>query len=170
MRLKNLHKLKHALHSDTKLDLVKTLVYPHMDYCCNVYFHYLSLENVSKLQKIQNAAMRFVHCIPFREHVTPYYNEELKIVGRANYLYSMFLRKLIDTKKPAYLYNLLIKRSVIHNVNIRSDSYTVPQHNTTKFEGSFSYMAPTILNRIMNCLQLPKYKFKENIKAMFREY
>lgn len=169
MKLKNLKKFKYSFNSDTKLNLIKSLIYPHVDYCCNAYLHYLTQYNTLRLQRIQNASMRFVYCIPFREHVTPYFNNELKIVGRGNYLYCIFLKKLIDTKKPSYLYNILVKRSDVHNVNVRKDKYTVPQHNTSKFEGSFSYMAPTILNMILDMLSLPKQRFKENVKTMLLE-
>nr|CAI5854471.1 unnamed protein product [Callosobruchus analis] len=55
-----------------KLLLVQSLIYPHLEYCSCVYYNYLPQYNKNKVQRIQNACMRFVYNIPYREHISPY--------------------------------------------------------------------------------------------------
>ena len=167
LKLKSMYKFKFQLSQDVKLKLVKTLIYPHVEYCCAVYYNFLTQQNQLKLQRIQNACMRFVCCIPFREHVTPYLValNELNFKNRIYYLFSIFLYKLLKSKTPGYLHNLLIKRSDIHLINIRSNTYTIPQHSSSKYEGSFSYLAPVLLNKILDHLDLSFNLFKKNVQS-----
>lgn len=166
LKLKMLNKLKYSLDAETKLKLIHSLVYPHLDYCLPVYYNYLTQSNKNKLQKIQNAGMRFAYCIPYRHHVTPYFRNELKIEKRFIYLYCVLLHKIISSKCPLYLFKMIKQRSEIHNVNIRVDNYTIPQHRTTKFKGSFSYNAPSMLNKVVKFLCLSETSFKRSIKDM----
>lgn len=110
--------------------------------------------------------MRFVCCIPLRNHITPHLIrlKELNVSNRVSYLFYIFLFKIIKHQKPEYLYKLLEKRSNVHNLNIRINSFCVPQHSTSKFEGSFAYMAPYLLNGILNMLDLTIYSFTKSIK------
>lgn len=166
LKLKSLYRFKYELSQEVKLKLIKSLIYPHIEYCCSVYYNFLTLQNQSKLQRIQNACMRFVCCIPYREHVTPYLSglNELNINNRIQYLIFIFLYKLINSKTPRYLYNLITKRSDIHIINIRANTFTIPQHSTNKFEGSFSYLAPYLLNKVISHLDLSLNQFKVNVR------
>lgn len=165
-KLKLLYKFKNQLSQEVKLKLVKTLILPHVDYCCSVYYNFLTQYNQLKLQRVQNACMRFVCCIPYREHITPYLVglNELNVYKRIHYLIAIFLYKLIKSKTPDYLYKLIIKRSAIHTINIRANTFTIPQHLTSKFEGSFSYLAPFILNKYIHLLDSPINQFKKSVK------
>lgn len=50
------------------------------------------------------------------------------------YQFGIFLHKLVHHNVPTYLYELLIKRSEIHPVNVRVDTYDIPlSHLTSKF-------------------------------------
>jgi hypothetical protein len=46
------------------------------------------------------------------------------------------------------------------------DTFTLPQHSSKKFEGSFSYMAPTILNKFLEYLNLPEGQFRTKIEKL----
>ena len=74
-KMKTLYSFKNQLHQNIKLKLVKTLIYPQLDYCSSVCYNFLPQSNKNKLQRIQNACMRFVCCIPYVAHVTPYIRE-----------------------------------------------------------------------------------------------
>jgi hypothetical protein len=50
--LKGLHKFKYELSRDTKFKMVKSLIYPIMDYCLLVYYPHLTELYKYKLQKI----------------------------------------------------------------------------------------------------------------------
>ena len=63
---------KHALSRQLKRSLIESLVFPRFDYACAVY-HDVNLTRNLKLQRAQNACIRFVAGnIPFRAHVTPF--------------------------------------------------------------------------------------------------
>lgn len=170
MKLKMLNRLKYSLNSETKLKLVQSLIYPGLEYCSAVYYPYLTQNNKNKIQRIQNACMRYVYCIPIREHVTPYFNNEFKMNNRFKYLYYIFLYKLVRYKCPEYLCQSLVLRSQIHDVNLRtSNYYSIPQHTTSKFKNSFSYMAPNLLNTVNSLLSLSETSFRRAVKLLLRD-
>lgn len=170
MKLKMLNRLKYSLNSETKLKLVQNLIYPGLEYCSVVYYEHLTQFNKNKMQRIQNACMRFVYCIPFREHVTPYFNNEFKISTRFKYLYCVFLYKLVRYKCPPYLFQLLILTSQRHDANIRSNNnYSIPQHTTSKFKSSFSYVAPKLLNTIIALLSMTETSFRRSLKLLLSD-
>lgn len=164
--LKAIYKFKYDINQDTKLLLVRALINPKIEYCSSVYYYHLTAYNKQRLQRIQNACIRFVCCVPFGEHISPYLERlgEMNIFQRITYLFSLFLYKLVKTKIPDYLYNTLILRSYVHNVNVRTDFYTIPQHNTAKFEGSFLYTAPKLLNSLLDIINLPLVSFRNECK------
>lgn len=164
--LKSLYKFKYDMKQETKLLLVKALIYPKIEYCSSVYYYHLTGYNRQRLQRIQNACVRFVCCVPFGEHISPYLERlgEINVFQRVTYLYSLFLYKMIKSERPGYLYNMLTLRSTVHNVNIRNDNYTIPQHNTTKFQGSFLYTAPKLLNYLLDIINHHLGTFKSECR------
>lgn len=59
---------------------------------------------------------------------------------------------------------MLLRRSSVHNINVRLNSFTIPQHSSTKFEGCFSYNAPCLLNTVLNEINLSHGAFIKHIK------
>jgi hypothetical protein len=167
-KLRSVYGLKFQLDQQTKLQLVKTIIYPHSDYCSLVYYYFLTNENCLKLQKIQNACIRFVRCVPRRHHITSHLVRLNEVNFRLRTLFqaAVFLHKLLLTKVPSYLHQLLLRRSEEHCRNIRFDTFTIPQHSSKKFEGSFSYMAPTILNKFLEYLNLPEGHLRTKIEKL----
>nr|CAI5856335.1 unnamed protein product [Callosobruchus analis] len=161
--LKSLYHFKKTLNEDTKLLLLQSLIYPHLEYCSCVYYNYSPQYNKNKLQRIQNACMRFVYNIPYREHISPYLlrKRQLNIEKRVQFLFTMFLYKLLVNRIPSYLLKFILRRSDYHDVNIRTNSFTIPKHNTDRFKGSFSYLASFYLNQVLNHLHLPISSFKK---------
>lgn len=169
-KLKSLYHLKDKLSQETKLKLVKTLIYPHVDYCCMAYYYFSYAYSKQKIQRIQNACMRFVCNIPYRHHVTPYLVmlNEHTMIERITYLSLVLLHKIYHTREPSYLYSLLIRRSDMHNINIRINSFTLPQHTTVKYEGSFEYLASYLLNSVLSKIEMPLSAYKAYIKDFVR--
>jgi hypothetical protein len=91
---------------------------------------------------------------------------ELNFRLRTLFQAAVFLHKLLLTKVPSYLHQLLLRRSEEHCRNIRFDTFTIPQHSSKKFEGSFSYMAPTILNKFLEYLNLPEGHLRTKIEKL----
>lgn len=167
-KLKSLYSFKKFLSSDVKLKLVQSLIYPHIFYCGFIYYDFLPQYNKLRLQRIQNACIRFVCNIPYRNHVTPYIKNicEMKVHNRMYYLYAVFLYKLLHTGVPVYLFVLLRRRSDVHSVNIRTDSFTVPPHHTNRFRGCFCYCAPVLLNKFLEYLNLSLSQFKSAVRSL----
>lgn len=161
-KLRSLYCFKNSLTKETKLKLIESLIYPHIEYCSSVFYYFLPKYNMMKLQRIQNACMRFACWIPRREHITPHLFQlkKMNIECRVNYLLLVFLHKLVNDKCPSYLYNMLVRRSHVHDVDIRVDTFCIPYHKTSKFEGCFTYIAPNLLNKLIDSLTLPHLAFK----------
>ena len=70
-KVKVLNGLRNVIDSDTKIILVKALVLTTIDYC-NILLASLPNYLITKLQKVQNAAVRFIYKLKKRERITPY--------------------------------------------------------------------------------------------------
>jgi hypothetical protein len=105
---------------------------------------------------------------PRSNHITPHLVRlnELNFRLRTLFQAVVFLHKLLLTKVPSYLHQLLIRRSEEHCRNIRFDTFTKPQHSSKKVRGSFSYMALTILNKFLEYLHLPEGQFRTKIEKL----
>ena len=92
------------LTRDTKLMLVKSLIFPHLDYCAGVFLD-LTDECERKLARCKNAALRFVTGIKIFYHITPIYREFeiITYAARRNFLAICLLAKILLSKTPAYL-------------------------------------------------------------------
>ena len=72
MCLHNLYKFQSVTPFETRHRLVNSLIMPHFDYCDIVYGD-LNAECLSRLQKAQNRAVRYIFNVKNREHITPFY-------------------------------------------------------------------------------------------------
>ena len=68
--LYNLRQVRKYLSDDTSKILVHSLVTCHLDYC-NALLHDIPLHQQQRLQKVLNAAARFVYQLPKFCHITP---------------------------------------------------------------------------------------------------
>lgn len=102
--LARLRRCNDSLTRDCKLMLVKTLVFPHLDYCSGLFLD-LSAELTLKLSRCKNAALRFVTNTRKSEHITPIY-KALKIMPyatRRNYNCMVLLATVLKAQQPHYL-------------------------------------------------------------------
>lgn len=171
-KLKSLYKFKYVLPSDTKWNLVNSLVLSHLDYCSPVYYNFLTTALKNRLQIIQNSCFRFAYNnIHYRDHVTPFYNSLgiLKMNGRFELQFCLMLYNIIKNKTPPYLHSLLIERSNVHGLHLRHNNLlTIPRHNTFKFEGSFEYISSTMYNKYVSLFVTcqTRYMFQSKIKNL----
>lgn len=138
-----------------------------------MYYPFLSNVYKNRIQIIQNNCVRFSYNIDRREHISPHLKEKgiLNISNRHFVQFACILYNVSKNKTPSYLQNKLMLRSNIHDVNVRnSNTYTIPQHKTTKFESCFCYNAPKVLNSILNDLDCSSViNFKKKIKNKLRD-
>lgn len=169
-KLKCLYQYKSILTSNVKWNLVNTLIFTQIDYCSSVYYDHLNRNMQHRLQIMQNSCLRFVYThINYREHITPVYNLHniLKIDYRFELRLAILIYKVCISNMPKYLFNLLVKRSDVHNLNLRSvNQLAIPKHSTSKFKASFDYKACVIFNKYIDFyFSCPSaYSFKNAIK------
>lgn len=149
MKLKTMYKFKFLLSEKIKFMLIESLLYPQIDYGLTVYYSFLTLEFKNKLQLAQNSCIRFVYCVSKFDHITPIYevNSHLKIESRFMLLFGVFLFKIFKNKQPEYMWNYIVPRQELHNLNLRNlVRFDIPHHVTKKFECCFAYLAVKLLN------------------------
>lgn len=149
IKLKSLYAFKYLLPENIKLILIESLIYPQLDYCNVVYYHYLSSEYKRKIQQAQNACIRFVFGVGKFDHVTPVYvrHNILKYEFRVMLHFGIFIFKIFKTKIPAYLWNFIVARRDLHDRLLRNlIRFHIPRHHTAKFRNCFSYLSVELLN------------------------
>lgn len=136
--------------------LVSALVMPHLDYA-SVLLTDISDSNHVKLQRLQNACVRFITGATRFEHITPYYEqlqlsklEERKIIAIA-----VLVRKVIKYQTPMYLYEKykFIPQSDSRSTRSHEMTLQIPIHRTVKFHRSFLIQS----SKIWNSLELYRY-------------
>lgn len=171
-KFKSLWRYKHVLSPVTKWNLTNSLILSNMEFGCCVYYNFLSNEFKNKIQKLQNSCLRYSFTnINRTEHITPHYNKQnlLKIESKFLFMYASLLYNIVKNSLPEYLVDLLTSRTDVHNINLRNieSRYTIPQHNCAKFENSFEYFAPKLLNEYPEYFALPSiHKFRKEFKSV----
>lgn len=130
--------------------LVQSLVLSRMDYALPLLTD-LSDVNLTILQRVQNAALRFITYIPKHHHITPLYNSLgiLKMSDRITLKVAIMVWKIMKFKSPQYLYEIFQPLILSSTRNTRFSGKTLcpPTHRTTKFNKSFVVCACRIYNQ-----------------------
>lgn len=172
VNLKRIYSCKELLNKKTKQLLCDLLVLSHFSYCDVVYGPCLDVVTSRRIQLVQNACTRLICGVRRREHISHKIKEInwLNMINRRLLHASVFCHKIVTTQKPPYLYNKIVFRTDVHNINIRRKSLiTPPAHKTALFERSFSYNLCKIYNEIPKALKSKNVmSFKNNIhKVLF---
>lgn len=139
LKLKCLYNVRNHLDCQLKLKLVKSLMYPHIDYCNSVYYGFLTQQKRKKLQHIQNSAYVLTVATPYRIRVREHNMEQ-----RVKYLYLRLLNGIVNTRYPSYLFMLI--SSTLHQ-NLMDALYT----------------APVLINKFLDVFALPISTFIRNL-------
>ena len=159
--LHSLKNYKHALSRQLKKELVESLVFPHFDYGCAIYYN-VDVTRALKLQRAQNACVRFVYGnIGRREHVTPHRLELgwLSAAYRRDYFLGTLAFRVIAFRYPEFLAKAFTLINV--DINIRTSSRLPPKslyyppRRTDTLNCSFVYVASKLLNTIPNLMYNP---------------
>ena len=154
--LHNLWKISSKLHKPIKIQLVNSLILSHLDYCNAVYYglpDYL----INELQKIQNAAIRFIFNLygrKRREHITPYLKKLhiLPIKFRIMFKIALICFKCINNIAPTYLSSLIQMKSYTnYHLRVDDDYFLLEKHSQPKHvstRNAFLHSAPLVWNEI----------------------
>jgi exonuclease III/uncharacterized surface protein with fasciclin (FAS1) repeats len=168
--LYNVAKLRSFLTPDITLNLIYCYFTSRIDYC-NSLFIGLPTTQISKLQKLQNSAVRLIFRLKPRDHVTPYLIQLhwLPVRYRIEYKVILLTFKCLKYDEPLYIRNLLNI-----NVPIRSlrSSFAlnldVPKTKTTYGDRSFMKAAAVLWNNLPTELKTTEHNlptFKSLLKT-----
>ena len=168
--LRSLYRFKNFLSEESKKSLCDSLVLSHFDYCDTVL---LNISNIlsSKIQKVQNACVRFIFNIRKfdREHISPYLVKLnwLNMESRRN-LHALTLMYKIDKKLvPNYISELVNRNRNVHSYNTRAASdFRNTRCNLSIRQKSFFGHIPSMFNNLPLTLKGSKTlaSFKVNCK------
>ncbi|XP_014209269.1 uncharacterized protein LOC106639941 [Copidosoma floridanum] len=102
--LARFRRFKDSLPNDMRLLLVRSLVFPHTDYCASIFYG-LSAEMETKMSRCLNAALRFVENLRKSDHITSAYKKYgiLSYSSRRCYIMLCLLEGILKTGTPSYL-------------------------------------------------------------------
>lgn len=142
-----------------------------LDYADVVYNDSLTAKLSYAVQKVQNSCMRFSFNIPFRNHITPYLNDNsiLNMKNRRKHHMYTFVYRILKNGEPPYLRKLFnFYRHPHHTRNM--NYFKVPQHRTANFQKSFIYVAVQMWNNLNNNVkEFSPNKFNKHIKKHLLE-
>ena len=166
--IKKLNSLRFCLPERTKLILIKAFVLSKLDFN-NVLLANISLEQINRLQKVLNDAVRFVYSLGRRDHVSEYLKSAhiLPVGLRIIYKLCVFAFNVINGISPHYLMDLVTLKSP-QQINLRSNSDTV----ILAKDSDCTQLQVKIINN-WNCLPFDlrsissAVTFKSNLKTHF---
>ena len=102
--LSRLRKCQNCHLEQTKLILVKTLVFPYLDYCAGLFLD-MSTDICEKLQRCKNAALRFAFGLCKFDHISHLYpaHDILSFTARRDYLCICLMASILRNGEPWYL-------------------------------------------------------------------
>ena len=108
----------------TRVTLYNTLVLPHIDYCSTVWGKSICKKDLSRLQRIQNSAMRIILECHYRTHICDMLKtlKWLSVEQRLDYNICCQMWKIVNKQAPSYLNHINVQTSTVHNYNTRAAS------------------------------------------------
>ena len=155
LRLRNLRMLGPKLSRKLKVQLVTSLILSKLDYCNNILYG-CTASMISRLQKVQNSAVRYIFNLKRRVPTSHYlkYLHFLPVNYRIHYKIALLCFKCLNNFAPEYLKNLIKLRPVC-NISLRLDNdyyfLRTPflSNNSSSFKfSSFSHSGPKIWNTL----------------------
>ena len=148
----SIRKHRDMLPITTRTRLVQALVLPTLYYGNIVTSDMADVYSI-KIQRLQNASIRFIFDLRRDCHITPFYEKLgwLKIKNRHKLSSLLLLKKVITTNLPLYLSERIIP--VSHTVATRLNRsgkpmLLVPQHRTDTHRGAFWISAVILWNKL----------------------
>lgn len=147
----SLTRLKKFLSQNTRKLLIKYYVLPLFEYCAPL-LNGITQEESLRLQRAQNACVRFIFNVRKWEHITPYFNrlQWLKVEDRRKLLTLFMIFKILSTQSPPYLYEKFRFRDSIRTRDTRTHPLMLekPKCRTESYRSSFLPYAIDLWNLI----------------------
>lgn len=167
--LRLLYPHRSCLPVHTKRVLCESLVLSQFTYCSPVYSFCLDKETLDRIQRVQNSCIRFIYRIKKYDHVSHKLGELGWLPMRISFKFFSLcaFHNIILKRSPPYLFNRLVYRTDVHNINIRRRNIlSCPRHRTSTFKRSFSYNICKLYNGVPDHLKLLNQNmFKKKVKT-----
>ena len=129
--------------------LVTSLIMPHIDYA-SVLFTDISDTNQLKLQRLQNACIRFITGTSRFDHITPHYKQLgiLKLRERRILSIAILAWKIMKYCTPAYLFTsyTFVPKNDERETRSSKHRLSIPIHRTEKYHLSFLIQSSKLWN------------------------
>ncbi len=177
---RNIGRIGSKLNQDLKVQLVNAFIHSTLDNGNSTYGG-LTAKQLTRLQKVQNSAVRFIFSLygkRKREPLSPYMKQLhfLPVAQRIKFKIALLVFKCRNNCAPDYMRDMIEFRYISnHQVRLDMDYYRLQQPPPPRLlytRGAFSHTAPRIWNalpyhlRSMSCIN----GFKTQLKThLFRE-
>ena len=176
MNLRNLWMISYTLQFRLKIQLVHSLILSRLDYCNGILYGILD-HHLMELQKVQNAAVRFIFGKEIKkfDHISPYLKllHFLPIKYRIMFKIALLCFKCLNNIAPEYLKGIITPK-INSSMNLRIDEdpflLEVPQRpQFVKSEKAFYYAGPTIWNALPYSIRSSQNvdSFKVSLKSHY---
>ena len=139
-KLRQFYHLRKSLSVKTKSKLVETYVLSQLNYC-DMVTQATTVALKTRIQRVQNACIRFIFSLRKYEHITPYLKklDTLNMEGRTKRHALTLMHKIVNNTAPGYLTEKLSYRHEVHNHNTRNrDNLNIQRlHNAKKNDAFF---------------------------------
>ena len=124
--LRNIGRIKRCLDTELRILLVKSFILSKLDYC-NIILANISEGLIRQLQRVQNAAVRFIYDVKKITHITKFIKMAhfLPVRFRIQYKLCLMVYKIINGLCPEYLKNMI-------NLCQPTEIFTRSQHDDKK--------------------------------------
>ncbi|CAL1671817.1 unnamed protein product [Lasius platythorax] len=151
MTLYRLKVCRRFLPTSVRKTLVVSLINPLIDYACLVYSSLTKEQNL-KIQRAYNSCVRMIFDVKREEHISPYYSRLrwLKVDKKREYLFGVFIHRLLQSERPSYLSDKLTHRSYlgVRTTRVSNQLLALPQCRTETYKKSFAYTAAKYWNQL----------------------
>ena len=153
--LSNLWKISSKLTSITlKIQIVQSCILTYIDYCNSLYVC-LPKKQIRKLQKLLNAAVRFVFNLSYWEEVSiTEYSKRchfLPVQARVEFKVCLLVYKCLNDMAPDYLKDLVTTKQSLPSLRVSQDNHLLawPPLEVQNYKNrKFSLAAPKLWNKL----------------------
>ena len=149
--LRNINKIRRYLPLDVTEQLVHSFVTSRIDFC-NALLIGIKKTHLQKLQRVQNAAVRCILYLNYRDHITPYLHalHWLPVEYRIHFKVLLLTFKSLHDLAPSYLTSLLRRNIALESSRQNSAGLLfIPRSRLVSAgDRAFEHAAPALWNSL----------------------
>ncbi len=153
--LRNINYISRYLPTTTKERVINALITSQIDYCNSLLYNTYA-NNISRLQRMHNAAARLIMCRPRTDRATPLLRKLhwLPVARRIQYNILLLSYKITHRHAPFYLRDLLPSYQPTRCLRFSSsNALVVPRMRGKAGDAAFSVAAPRLWNALPHKLK-----------------